>query len=412
MGAPKFILQGSKNPSTIYVRYSVSRNIDIKVKTNWVINPTEWNSNKGAPKHRNNEKLKFLGDNLDKLKSKIIAEYNQRDDISEITANWLKRIISNSEDASEDVKSVIPKLVIPYIQYYINQKKEIGEVTPNTIKAYTSFKKRILNFQNTEGREFRFKEIDLNFQSKFYQFSQKLNYANNGTNRIMKWLKQVANHAASNRIEISPQLKQISISFQKSVLVYLTQEEINTIANKDMPHDYLDNAKDWLIIGCETGQRVSDYLKFTKSQTFIPPETECDGITFIKFEQTKTGKLMEIPLTDKVMKILEKRDGEFPRQISDVKFNDYIKTVAELAEINTPTRGVLFDKETKRNIVGTYPKHKLITSKVARRSFCTNNYGAKDTIMIMYMSGHTTEKALLDYIGKTDSAKRKLLSTW
>jgi hypothetical protein len=30
----------------------------------------------------------------------------------------------------------------------------------------------------------------------------------------------------------------------------------------------------------------------------------------------------------------------------------------------------------------------------------------------MYMSGHTTEKALLTYIDKGDSAIRKLLSDW
>ena len=122
--------------------------------------------------------------------------------------------------------------------------------------------------------------------------------------------------------------------------------------------------------------------------------------------------MMEIPLTPRVLKILEKRKGDFPRQISDVKFNEYIKIVAELAEINTPTRGPLFDKEKKRNIIGTYPKYKLVTSKVARRSFCTNNYGVKDTVLIMYMSGHTTEKALLTYIDKGDSAIRKLLSDW
>ena len=32
-----------------------------------------------------------------------------------------------------------------------------------------------------------------------------------------------------------------------------------------MPHDYLVNAKDWLLIACYTGQRVSDYLRFTSS---------------------------------------------------------------------------------------------------------------------------------------------------
>ncbi len=410
MGAPKFLLQGKKNPSPIYVRFSVSRNIDIKVKTDILINPSNWSSVKGAVKHKNDKSLKDITTDLDDLKNKIITAYNKRDDDSEITKNWLTRIVKKSNEVSDDFSEIIPKLVIPYIDYYIKQKKESGKVADNTIKSYNSFKVRILHFQNDSGIEFRFKEIDLNFQSKFTQFSTNLNYGHNGTQRIMKWLKQVANHAASNRIEISPQINQIPITHNddKLPMVYLTPEEINKIASEKMPHDYLDNARDWLIIGCETGQRVSDYLKFTTSQTFNPPEAK--ERTFIKFVQKKTGKLMEIPLTPRVMKILEKRNGNFPRRISDVKFNEYIKTVAKEAKINTPTLAPLFDAEKKRNIIGTYPKFKLVTSKVARRSFCTNNYGVKETTMIMYMSGHTTEKALIDYIGTKQSVIRANLS--
>jgi integrase len=410
MGAPKFLLQGRKNPSTIYVRYSVSRNIDIKVKTQWAINPADWSKSKGKVKHVNDDALKTLQNKIDALTSKIIDAYNLRDDDSEITPNWLRRIVGNSNEVKEGSVDVIPKLVIPYIEYYIKQKIDIGKVKPNTIKTYNSYKKRILNFQEAIGEEFRFKNIDLNFQQRFNKFSLQSKYAKNESNKIIKWLKQVANHAASNQIEISPQLNQIAVSFEPSIMVYLTPAEINQIANAEMPHDYLVNARDWLIIACDTGQRVSDFLKFNNSQTFTPPEAK--NRIYIEFVQEKTKKKMEIPLTPRVLEILEKRNSNFPRKISDVNFNKYIKIVAEIAKINTPTVGAIKDAETKRNVVGTYPKYQLITSKVARRSFCTNNYGVKDTIKIMYMSGHTTEKALQTYIGKTDSEMRKLLSDW
>ena len=36
---------------------------------------------------------------------------------------------------------------------------------------------------------------------------------------------------------------------------------------------------------------------------------------------------MTIPLLHKVLQILAKRDGEFPRPISSQKYNDYIKMV-------------------------------------------------------------------------------------
>ena len=83
---------------------------------------------------------------------------------------------------------------------------------------------------------------------------------------------------------------------------------------------------DWLIISCYTGQRVSDFMRFTKEQIRIE-----EGKHLIEFTQKKTGKNMTVPLHHKVLKILEKRNGEFPRPISSQKYNDYIKKVCAKA---------------------------------------------------------------------------------
>ena len=54
----------------------------------------------------------------------------------------------------------------------------------------------------------------------------------------------------------------------------------------------------------------------------------------------------------------------------------------------------------KRKINGTYPKWQLMASHVCRRSFCTNLYGILPTPLIMRISAHSSEKMLLNYIGK------------
>ncbi|MBK6836268.1 MAG: hypothetical protein IPG89_19210 [Bacteroidetes bacterium] len=43
---------------------------------------------------------------------------------------------------------------------------------------------------------------------------------------------------------------------------------------------------------------------------------------------------MSIPLSKRVIAILEKRSGEFPRQISDQRYNEYIKEVCKLGWFN------------------------------------------------------------------------------
>jgi len=43
----------------------------------------------------------------------------------------------------------------------------------------------------------------------------------------------------------------------------------------------------------------------------------------------------------------------------------------------------------------------MTSTHTARRSFATNHYGKLPTPVIMSATGHTTEKMLLAYIGKT-----------
>ena len=54
----------------------------------------------------------------------------------------------------------------------------------------------------------------------------------------------------------------------------------------------------------------------------------------------------------------------------------------------------------KRKIDGIYQKWELISSHVCRRSFATNLYGKLPTSLIMQITAHSSEKMLLNYIGK------------
>lgn len=161
----------------------------------------------------------------------------------------------------------------------------------------------------------------------------------------------------------------------------------------------MDNARDWLIISCFTGQRVSDFLRFTKDMIRIE-----DGKSFLEFTQKKTGKVMTVPLHPKVLQILEKRNGAFPRRISDQRYNEYIKEVCKLAGLDKPTRGGK-QKVTEhgiRKVSGIYPKWELVTSHIGRRSFATNFYGKIPTTYLIYITGHSSEAMFLNYIGKSN----------
>ena len=122
----------------------------------------------------------------------------------------------------------------------------------------------------------------------------------------------------------------------------------------------------------------------------------------IEFTQVKTDKIMTIPLHSKIIEIMKKYEGNFPRKISDQRYNEHIKKVCEKAKINTPTHGTLFDHDKKEKVTKDYPKHLLVSSHIGRRSFATNNYGKIPTSFLMYITGHTTEAMFLTYIGKSN----------
>jgi integrase len=116
---------------------------------------------------------------------------------------------------------------------------------------------------------------------------------------------------------------------------------------------------------------------------------------------------MAIPLSKKVVAILKKRGGEFPRQISDQRYNDYIKEVCKLAELNEKIKGSKSKTEKKitRKESGIFEKWELVTSHIGRRSFATNNYGRIPTSLLINVTGHSTETMFLEYIGKTETEK-------
>ena len=180
-------------------------------------------------------------------------------------------------------------------------------------------------------------------------------------------------------------------------------EEIETIKETEYESDVLDITRDWLIIGCFTGQRVSDLLRMNKSMIHT-----VNRFRFIELEQVKTKKLVQIPIHYEVENILKKRKGNFPplfaktQDSNSTLFNKHLKDVCEDAKINKLTEGNLLDPSANRYKKGMYPKWKLISSHTCRRSFCSNFYAQREypTPLLMSVSGHSTETMFLEYIGK------------
>ena len=385
-----FHLRSKHNPSPIYLRLRNGRTSDIKVKTNLFVNPSDWSSAKGLPKIKN-PNLKKLNSDLEKLKSDLVIELNEIKHSSDITPQWLSNFLNPQKN-----ENALPEDLYNYIEYYIKVKKK--DVEPASIRKWATIKQKLGRFSEKTKYDLSIMNIGNEFRLLFEQYLKEEGYAPNTIARTIKFIKQFCTHACENEIPINSQVSQWRVKFKKVENVFLNLEELKIIENTELDLDYLINARDWLIISCFVGQRVSDFLSFRKKMIKYQ-----DGRPIIEFTQDKTEKIMALDLHPKVMKILSKRDGEFPRKISASNYNIYIKTVCKKAKLNEIVTGSLKDPKTKKLKVGKYEKWQLVSSHIGRRSYATNFYGKMPTHLLMVATGHTTEKALLVYIGKADT---------
>jgi integrase len=265
----------------------------------------------------------------------------------------------------------------------------------------------IQRFQKEIKKEYLINDIDSDFKLKFEAYCRDNNYSPNTIARAIKFIKTLCYHARDNKIETNYQLDSIKVKYEKVEKVYLNSTELKLIEKVKLDNDNFSQARDWLMISCETGQRVSDFLRFKKDQIRVE-----NGKNLIEFTQVKTDKVMTVPLSKKVMDILKKHKGEFPKPMSDQKYNSYIKDVCKLAGLTNKVKGSIIDKKTKRKKTGEFEKWELVSSHIGRRSFATNNYGRIPTSLLIGATGHSTEKMFLEYIGKSDSQKAMQLAEY
>ena len=335
---------------------------------------------------------------LNKIENHIINSFNSSNPLA-VSKQWLKLQLENYYNPTSYDKA-IPIYLTEYIDFYIKYRKH--ELKETTIRRCRVIQNKLIRFQDFSKKPILIKEVNDKFKNDLVDYLKDESYAQNTIQRDLIFIKTFCKHARYLGLETNPQLDSIRIDKQKVIKTYLSFSELEQIEKACELPEYLDNVRDWLIISCYTGQRISDFMRFTKEMIRIE-----DGKTLIEFTQKKTGKLMTVPLHKKVLDILYKRTGEFPRAISDQKYNDFLKEVCKEAELFDKAPGSkLVETEPEsgkyRKVFNNYEKWELVSSHIGRRSFATNFYGQMPTTYLIYITGHSTETEFLKYIGKSN----------
>jgi integrase len=373
----------------------------LKYYTDESINPTFWNTNTGRAK----ETKKFPQ----------YPEFNARlQDIEDTALSVLRRLQNDNKTTTNDIiKSEFDKIwkynknqtntmpesmeFIQYIEHFIKTSNN----KESTKKSYRVVLRDIKEYQTDQNIQLTFAKIDIDFYNDFVKFLKSKNSAPNTIGTRIKILKTFLSNAKEAGLPVIDDYKKKAFAKPKeeTEAVYLTESELMNIYNLNLVRKpKLDRVRDLFLIGAYTGLRFSDLSQLNKDNI-----TE-DEITI---RTIKTGASVVIPLHPVVRSILSKYDNNLPKIPSNQKFNDYVKEVAMIANIDEPvkveqTKG---DFSTKRS----EPKYNLVTSHTARRSFATNAYlNDVPSISIMKITGHKTESAFMKYIkiSSEDNARK------
>lgn len=406
MATINFFIKGNKDPSTIYVRFRHGRNHDYTKSIKKLISPKDWSDNKKLPHPRNTE-LKNLTVKIEKLSRKISDGFNESD-LDEIDGQWLENLIdvfNKDPNANNKEIRLQSDLISNNIENLINSasSRENGKggfgLSKSRINSYKNLKRIFLEFQGS--RRLKIRDVDMKLGRDFLSWMlNEKGYAESYSRKKIDDLKTVCNDAQIQGISVNSQLRKVKGGKSKNpFIVYLSVEELNKIKQYDYKEDHLKNAVKWLLLGCDIGQRGGDLLNITE-KNFV----RLEQMEVIELTQQKTGKLVTIPILPTTKELIK---TGLPKKITPQKFNEYLKKICELAEIDEVIEGSLVpesmkkeSKQDKRKVVGHYQKWKLISSHVCRRTFATNHYGILPTPLIMQITGHSSEKMLLNYIGK------------
>lgn len=404
-----FVIQSkvASENATINVRMRVGRTVDFKMSTYLTVPISKWDKKTGSVKNAKTSELKELVVSLSEITHRLNEAYlNHSRSGGEFTREWLQSVIHPKKKKKNKEEVSLPVTLVEYFDYYINVKRSTA--AKESVKKWSSVRQKIIAFQKSRRKVILLKEVNEQFRIDFEDFCKKKEKLSaNYFERVLSFIKTICKHAGQNNIDISPQLHGLRAKKEAVHKIYLTREEIELLHNSTMPNADLENSKDWLVISCNTAQRISDFMNFKKSD-MVDIVDGSNRIQAIKITQQKTGKLLEIPLFKMVREILDKRGGEFPEAISDQRYNTNIKKICQLVGINEVVFGSKMDKATKRLVTGYFPKYELATSHIGRRSFATCQYGHLPNTHIMAYTGHSTEKQLLAYIGKPQAEVSKL----
>ena len=402
-------------PIRMRVNFSSQR---IEFTTGYRIDVAKWDGDKQRVKNGCTNKLK---QSASEINAALLGYYTELQEIfkrfevaefmpspAEVKEAFNNRHGQNekTELASADTSNV-PSNFYEAFDDFVRVCGRQNDWTHSTFEKFAAVKNHLKNFRS----ELSFEFFDEEGLTEYVQYLREVREMRNSTigkqlsflKWFLRWSFKQGMHSNNAYDTFKPKLKDT----QKKI-IFLTWEELNKLREFKIPptKQALERVRDVFLFQCFTGLRYSDVFNLRRS--------DIKG-DHIEVTTVKTSDSLIIELNDHSKAILEKyKDVEFENDkalpvITNQKMNDYLKELAELAEINEPVRQTYY--KGNERIDEVTPKYALLGTHAGRRTFICNALALGiPPQVVMKWTGHSDYKAMKPYIDIADDIKANAMS--
>ena len=387
----------------------------IELTTGYRIDVAKWDSTKERVKNGTTNKL---DQSASEINSDLLRYYTEMQEVFkefevQNTMPTPEQVKGAFNTRLNPIKEVEIKPDIPVVDFkmaFNEFVKECGKQnnwTNSTYEKFSAVKNHLKSFKS----DLTFEYFDENGLNNYVDFLRTSKDMRNSTiskqlgflKWFLRWSLKKGYHNNSAYDGFKPKLK----TTQKKV-IFLSWDELNQLRNYEIPEQkqYLERVRDVFLFCCFTGLRYSDVYNLRRSDI---------KANHIEVTTVKTADSLIIDLNNHSKSILKKyknikfEDNKVLPVISNQRMNDYLKELAELAEINEPIRETYY--KGNERIDEVTPKYALLGTHAGRRTFICNalSLGIPANV-VMKWTGHSDYKAMKPYIDIADDIKANAMS--
>ncbi len=347
--------------------------------TGLFINPDDWNSTQQVAKPPN--KYKNINTQLSLISQKINEAFLMHQILpNEFDVDDIYRKFKG-EDSKEEIT-----LLGAYDLHNDKTKKLIGvDFNELSWSRYIESRRKLAEFikHNYKKSDIKLKQLDLKFIKDleyYWKTEKQLKQAT--IYRSMQRLKKIIQFSiAENYLQRDP-FNLYKNKKHKTKIVYLSSQELKLLETYNFSQEKLQKVKDLFVFCCYTGLAYTEMSNLNTNHLV----KEFDGNIWIKMVRQKTDEIISVPLLPKAKIILDKykTDESLLPEISNQKFNSYMKEIADILGIQ-----------------------KKLTHHIARKTFASTVLLYNDVPMeiVSKLLGHSKMSVTQDSYGEVVQKK-------